>query len=487
MDASFFRLLLIGTVCLGLSEFTFANDSIIRIDFGSSQRLSEAPWNNIDQPGASGMVLTNALDQTGKATSLSVRQLDPWAGFNLSGTSNHASLPASASTDSFYLEQGVDPAATLRLEGLSPGHRYRITIDASRMGGTEMRSGKYTVNNHTNSLDAKNNQGRPLMFSDVVADGKGFITIDIQCAAGSQYAYLGAMQVEGHFAAAEANRLAADSLDGPPLVNAMAWGIANGATGEMLWSKNPDQVRAMASTTKMMTALIVFELCQEKPERLKEVVSISKRADDMPGSTAAVKVGEKVVAHDLLFGLLLPSGNDAAIALAEHFGRYLPDDNGSIRNGSAAACYDRFVDHMNAKAAELGMKDTIYLAPHGNSGNRSTIRDLTKLAMFVLLKPALHEYFNTQHHSAEIVQPSGSKRIHYWKNTNELLDIEGFDGLKTGTTTMAGACLVATGVRNGDRLVVVILGSKRDSRFLDTRNLFRWGWTQRAAITRSGQ
>ncbi|WP_337176687.1 peptidoglycan-binding protein [Paludisphaera sp.] len=262
----------------------------------------------------------------------------------------------------------------------------------------------------------------------------------------------------------------ADPIDGPPFVSAKAWAIVDGRTGSLLEGHRHDEPLPMASTTKMMTALIVGRIVQAEPEALREVVTFSERADRTPGSTAGVRAGEKVPVEELLYGMMLPSGNDATVAFAEHFGGRLPGE------GEA---YDRFVAAMNAAAEELGMSQTRFANPHGlpADGHHAGAGDLARLAIAVLQDPLLAKVAATPRRGCKLVDADGNERNVVWNNTNRLLGIEGYDGVKTGTTNAAGNCLVASGSRGDDRLIVVVLGAATsDGRYLDVRNLFRWGW-----------
>lgn len=264
----------------------------------------------------------------------------------------------------------------------------------------------------------------------------------------------------------------ADALDGPPIVSCKAWAIADGKTGKLLWGDNETTRRVMASTTKIMTAWIVLELAAKNPKVLDEVITVSERADKTGGSSAKIVAGERYSVRDMLYGLLLPSGNDAAVALAEHFGGRLND-----KQGDALA---HFVAEMNRRAKKLGMTETRYFDPHGNSKNHSCARDLLLLAHEVLKNPLLAKYVQTRRHAGSATDAKGEKRENVWSNTNRLLGIEGFDGVKTGTTGAAGACLVSSGRRGDDHLLMVVLGaSSSDGRYVDSRNLYRWAWKQR--------
>lgn len=271
----------------------------------------------------------------------------------------------------------------------------------------------------------------------------------------------------------------ADSLAGPPVVSAKAWAIADGKTGAFLWGSHESDALTMASTTKIMTARIVLALAAKEPKVLDEVVVVSERAAKTGGSSAKIEAGDRIVAKDLVYGLLLPSGNDAAMALGEHFGKHFLDKDTPPSND---ANLDAFVREMNRQAKALKMTETKYLDPHGMSKNQSSAKNLTVLAWDTLKDKLFREYVSTRKHIAEAMGADGDKRTLIWENTNRLLGIEGYDGVKTGTTTAAGACLVATGTHGTDRLIVVVLGcTSNDSRYVDSRNLFRWAWREREA------
>jgi D-alanyl-D-alanine carboxypeptidase (penicillin-binding protein 5/6) len=134
-------------------------------------------------------------------------------------------------------------------------------------------------------------------------------------------------------------------------------------------------------------------------------------------------------------------------------------------------------------AAELGLRETHFVNPHGlpAAGHRSSARDLAKLAQVALLDPTFARVVATPRRGATLVDGEGKTRNVIWTNTNKLLEFEGYDGVKTGTTTAAGACLIASGRFGNDHLIVVILGAQSsDLRYVDARNLFRWAWRERA-------
>jgi serine-type D-Ala-D-Ala carboxypeptidase (penicillin-binding protein 5/6) len=271
----------------------------------------------------------------------------------------------------------------------------------------------------------------------------------------------------------------ADAIEGPPYVTAKAWAIADGRTGATLWGSDETKPLDMASTTKIMTAFLIARQVKAKPEVLDEVVTFTARADNTSGSTSGVKSGERVTVRELLYGLLLPSGNDAAVAFAEHFGGRMAAHNGRTDDSDPLP---RFVAEMNRVADELHLKETHFANPHGlpASEHHTSARDLARLTALALADPVLARVVSTPRHGSSLLGPDGQARNVVWNNTNRLLAIEGYDGVKTGTTSSAGNCLVASGHRGDGHLIVVILGSSSgDGRYADARNLFRWAWRQR--------
>jgi len=273
----------------------------------------------------------------------------------------------------------------------------------------------------------------------------------------------------------EKPRAPAERLDGPPLVSARAWAVVDGKTGKLLWGGRAAEPLPIASTTKIMTARLVLRLAADDARVLDEQVTVSERAARTTGSSAKLCAGDRYRVRDLLYGLLLPSGNDAAVALAEHFGpRFRGEGKG---DGDAVAL---FVAEMNREAGALNLAETHYLDPNGLGRNTASARDLAALTWRAMQDPLFRRYVSTRRHECEAVDARGERRTVVWQSTNRLLDIEGYDGVKTGTTGAAGNCLVASGHHDGDHLLVVVLGcTSNDSRYLDARNLFRWAWRER--------
>lgn len=268
-----------------------------------------------------------------------------------------------------------------------------------------------------------------------------------------------------------------DSLSGPPFVTCRNWAIADAKTGALVGELGADAVVDIASTTKIMTAWLVLQEAQKEPALLDDIVTFSERAAATEGSSCDLKAGEQLPVREMLYGLLLPSGNDAAVALGEHFGkRFEPVGKAS---GDSLA---RFIAEMNREARRLEMSGTRYANPNGlpDKNHESTARDLIRVTLAARRNPLFREIVGTREHEAEVTGKDGKRRTQTWKTTNRLLGITGYSGVKTGYTRAAGSCLVSTGERNGDTLVIVVLGAPSAAAAVaDSRNLYRWAWRER--------
>lgn len=205
-------------------------------------------------------------------------------------------------------------------------------------------------------------------------------------------------------------------------------------SGEVIWGKDENKRTAMASTTKIMTAIVTLENCD-----LTQTVTISKKSAGTGGSRLGLKVDDKITMNDLLYGLMLKSGNDAAVAIAETVG-------GSVEG---------FAELMNEKAKELKLENTHYVTPHGldDPEHYTTAVELAKLADYALQNETFAKIVNTKNYTVTI--NGYPKSI---SNTNELLGyLEGVNGVKTGFTNNAGRCLVTSVNRNGFEIITVIL------------------------------
>ncbi len=251
--------------------------------------------------------------------------------------------------------------------------------------------------------------------------------------------------------------------EGAPSLEA-THGALMASDGKILWRRDADTQVPMASTTKIMSALVALE-----NGSLGDTVTISENADSQEGSTAELTAGDTVTLENLIYGMMLPSGNDAAMAVAEHFG-----------SGNSQA----FVDMMNAKAQELGMANTHYTSPNGlvDEGNYTTADDYLKLVSAAM---ANSEFRTVVAQPTYTYTSLGNKLTVKLESTNELLgSYDGANGVKTGFTDAAGYCLVASAERNGEELYAVVFGSStKNSRFTDAEALLDWGFEHYHTVT----
>lgn len=274
----------------------------------------------------------------------------------------------------------------------------------------------------------------------------------------------------------------ADRLNGPPEISAKGWAVIEGDSGKLLWGHNENEPLILASTSKIMTAWLVLDLQKKVPEILQQTLTVSERAAKTEGSSAKIETGDRVPVGELLYGLLLPSGNDAAAALAEHCGPLYRQD-GDPESAEAA-----FVAQMNRQAEKWKLAETCYFDPHGLGKNHASPVNLAAITWNAMQNEQFRQYVQTRSYYGELLNAKDEKRKVTWTNSNRLLDTEGYDGIKTGTTTAAGSCLVSSGRRGKDHLIIVMLGStSSDGRYVDSRNLFRWAWRERGHSDKSAE
>ncbi|MBP2655693.1 MAG: dacB 3 [Firmicutes bacterium] len=239
-------------------------------------------------------------------------------------------------------------------------------------------------------------------------------------------------------------------------VKARAAILLDAKTGQVLYNKNMDARNAPASTTKIMTAILAIE-----SGRLNEPVKISISAAATRGSSMNLYPGQIISLHELLTGLLMRSGNDAAVAIAQHL----------------AGTVDAFVVLMNKKAVELGANNTHFSNPHGLSapGHYSSAHDLAILARYALSIPKFAEIVSTKETQIEWLDQRGREKDVNLRNTNKLLwMLDEADGIKTGTTGEAGPCLVSSATRGNQKLIAVVLNDH--SRWYDSMQLLKYGF-----------
>jgi len=269
------------------------------------------------------------------------------------------------------------------------------------------------------------------------------------------------------FAVAAAAR--AMPIPAPPQLAAKSYLLMEAHSGQVIAAVNADQRREPASLTKLMTAYVVFHALKDGVIRLDDTATVSERAWRMGGSRMFAKLGSKVSIDDLLQGMIVQSGNDATVALAERVG----------------GTEDAFVQIMNQYAEKLGMHDSRFVDASGLTDDRQhymTARDLAVLSRAILTEfPQYLHYFSEKEFTwNKIKQP----------NRNDLLFSDPtVDGLKTGDTDNAGYCLIATANRGAMRLIAVVMGTKTEkargqfaetlldygSNFFETRKLYDAG------------
>ena len=241
-----------------------------------------------------------------------------------------------------------------------------------------------------------------------------------------------------------------------PLVTAPEAVVMDGWTGAVLYSKHAGVMRAPASTVKIMTALVILR----HGVPLNRVVTVGATAAAYGGSTAGLYAGERMTVWNLLHGMLLPSGNDAAIALSQ----------------TLAATPQGFARLMNVQAVRLHLWHTHYLSPNGFDlpGQVTSARDLATLTRAAMQLPTFAAIVDTRTWTARAADGRG---FHVWQSLNKLLwSSKVVDGVKTGTTPAAGACLVSSARKGGRWIIAVNMGSSTSSRFSDGAALLNYGF-----------
>lgn len=252
-----------------------------------------------------------------------------------------------------------------------------------------------------------------------------------------------------------------------PTINALSGVLMDAQTGEVIYAKNPNLCRPPASTTKIMTAIIALE--SGSPD---QVVTVSKNAAAKEGSTVWLSVGEKQQMKDLIYGLMLASGNDAATAIAENI----------------AGSEPKFAELMTEKAHKLGAIHTSFKNASGLPavGHYTTAYDLALLTCYALKNPTFAQIVQTKEYS---LPGNGSQKERKFYNHNKLLWRYAYaDGVKTGYTQNAGKCLVSSASRNGRRLVAVVFHSK--TMYEDSQTLLDYGFSRliaRGAVEIGGE
>ncbi|MCF8197913.1 MAG: D-alanyl-D-alanine carboxypeptidase [Sulfuritalea sp.] len=251
----------------------------------------------------------------------------------------------------------------------------------------------------------------------------------------------------------------------PPSISARAWILMDYATGQVLASHEADTRMEPASLTKVMTTYLVAEALAQKTLTLQTPVKVSERAWRTLGSRSFIPVDKSVSVDDLFKGMVIQSGNDASVALAEAIG----------------GTEEVFAGMMNRTAERMGLKDTHFLNASGyfegaTPSHYSTARDMAHLAAALIRDhPETHALHATKEYTYNGIRQHNRNRL-LWADPT-------VDGLKTGHSNAAGYCLIATAKRSPRRLISVVLGTESDAaRARDSLNLLNWGFTAFEAV-----
>jgi len=257
------------------------------------------------------------------------------------------------------------------------------------------------------------------------------------------------------------------AVAGEPQIVGRAAVVLNVKSGKFVYLKNPDQKMYPASTTKIMTTLIALE-----KGNLTDRVYIDKEACYVEGSAIWLNPGEQLSLEDLLYSIMLNSANDSCLAVAKHI-------SGDVNS---------FVEEMNAKAKEIGAKNTHFVNPNGlpNDDHYTTARDLALIARVALENPKFREIVATK---TKVINRD-PKYLRLLINHNKLLwRYEGANGIKTGYTVKARQCLVASANKNGEEFIAVILGSEGRNVYDDAQKLLDYAFNnyQTLQVINKGQ
>lgn len=254
-----------------------------------------------------------------------------------------------------------------------------------------------------------------------------------------------------------------------PKISASNYSVFDQFQQKFLFSHNASQPREIASLTKIMTCHLVLTLIDRYSESvsINSMVEVSEKAAKTSGTSAKLKTGDVLSVKSLLYGLMLPSGNDASVVLAEFFG--------NILNSGCLKPEKRFVLEMNRLALEIGMPTTHFSNPHGlmHCKNLSSSRDICKLACVALRNSCFREIVGSYSYVSEIIGKDGFLRFSNWINTNKLLG-KGFNGVKTGVTLSAGPCLCVSYNKDVQVVVVLLNCKSMDDRWVDAKKLVDW-------------
>ena len=272
--------------------------------------------------------------------------------------------------------------------------------------------------------------------------------------------------------AADARGIAAEDLPDIDASNAFVMG----KNGTVYYARSADEQVKIASITKVMTAILAVENC-----KMDEKITVSNAAAAVGNSTAGLLEGDELAVEQALRGLMIPSGNDAAIALAEHVGKKLDP-----KTKDAVAT---FVKAMNERAKKLGCTGTLFENPHGLDFDEwagdmhSTAHDVALMMQEAMKDDTIREVMASKDPWIEVTGADGSDHSHSMETHNVLLDQDGNIGGKTGTTDDAGYCFASAYNRDGDEIYTVVLNSSTtDQRFADTATLASWYYDHKVTV-----
>lgn len=251
-----------------------------------------------------------------------------------------------------------------------------------------------------------------------------------------------------------------------PIISAASWCVVEGNTGRVLYGFKDLDIKEIASLSKIMTCYLCLKLIEDGLASFEDTVKITKKAQNIPGTSAELKENDQLCVLDLLYGLMLPSGNDAAWALAEHFGK--------IISFTTSKPVKIFVSEMNKMTRVIGLSTTYFANPHGliYKKNVSCARDVCKLSSIAMKNQFFRKIVNTKIHNAEILNSGISRKV-TWENTNKLL-LKGFEGIKTGITENAGPCLSAA-FRGYMYIIITLLNSRTmEARWEEAQTIATW-------------
>lgn len=233
-----------------------------------------------------------------------------------------------------------------------------------------------------------------------------------------------------------------------PNISAEAAIVIDDNSKAILFAKNEKLRFSMASTTKIMTALTALDFF-----KLNDIITV--RTNGIEGAVVGFKQGERIFFEDMLYAMLLPSGNDAAFAIAQNY------ETGE----------EEFIKKMNENAKKYNLFNTHYSDPAGliDEGDYTTVEDLARLASIVVKNPVVSRIVSTQVRLIENVDETNKYKL---VNLNQLLGRDGVDGIKTGFTDEAGGVLVTSRIKNNHRIIIVVM--KSQDRFMDTRELLNF-------------